>query len=490
MGRTTTGYYLMDGTLTRGRLIGTLVASNVSLGNMVYVCAIWGYSYGWSGVFWVAVCIIALTLGLIWAAPRFKGYIEDRNNSGSLHEYLQVAFDGGNPTKASRQFRFVTSAITLFSLLMALAIENHLCATILARILGWNEFLIVVLLTGFISLYSSRGGFKGVVYSDTAQAILFGIGLIMAFGLLYSVGNGNLHLAQFPSDIKSVVLGAGIPNAIGITVLGFGWTLVTADSWQRNCATRSLSTSVSGMAISGTILTITVIMCGIAGMAVKTVVEPNIPQGFAGSVSAGSLPWNDFFLLPQSTGLHVLLSLGLATGLFMAAISTTDTFLVVCSQTIVTDMLLGSGKGRSLGDLSEIENAKLTRIAQLTTGGIAVLVILCWVALKATKLLGDPVTLFYITYSVQFSLLVPVLITCTSLGRSRRAATQSVLAACIVTLAVGWVSWQAVLQGTKATVLHLAAADWLALLPVVTVFTGALMYAVVYAMDHKSNTHA
>lgn len=73
---TSRDFFLHGENLSLKPFIATLVSSNISLGNMVFICAMLGYFYGWSGVFWVRTTILLLGIGFVTYGKRFKEYVE------------------------------------------------------------------------------------------------------------------------------------------------------------------------------------------------------------------------------------------------------------------------------------------------------------------------------------------------------------------------------------------------------------------------------
>lgn len=128
-------YFLMGGNLKSIGFIGTMLSTNLSLGNFILISAIWGYLFGWSGMLWWTVNLVVNAIAYYWALPRFKSFIEDRSNSGSVHEYLAVNFDSREGTSsgdqvARRRLRLWASVATSICLLLATTFELHLASQI------------------------------------------------------------------------------------------------------------------------------------------------------------------------------------------------------------------------------------------------------------------------------------------------------------------------------------------------------------------------
>src|SRR5689334_14764519 len=63
---TLTAFFLMDGRLNLSGLVGTLATTNFSLGNMIFLSLIWGYSFGFSGIFWLCIGFVIAASVYVW----------------------------------------------------------------------------------------------------------------------------------------------------------------------------------------------------------------------------------------------------------------------------------------------------------------------------------------------------------------------------------------------------------------------------------------
>jgi hypothetical protein len=162
-------------------------------------------------------------------------------------------------------------------------------------------------------------------------------------------------------------------------------------------------------------------------------------------------------------------------GLIFAAISTTNTFLTVCSHSFTTDVLVGSLANRSFADLSDRENILYVGIGRAVIIGITVIVLICGVVLMLGGLLKDPLSFFFIAYSVQFALLAPMIFA--ALPATRRptpiGALTSIVTGFVTALIVGFGAWYLV-QIEADPILGLPPSDWITLTPVVTLVLGSL----------------
>jgi sodium/proline symporter len=179
-------FYLMGGKLHLPSFVGTLAATNFSLGNMIFLSLIWGYFFGFSGVLWLCIGFVLAALVYIWfvrSSRLVSGYIEDVTNSGSLHEYLYISYSDTNSPTAGRLLRLFASLATVLCVLIALTLELYLAIGLLAPVFHISVTAGFVALTALICLYSSIGGFFAVVKTDVLQGGLL-IFAVISLGFL------------------------------------------------------------------------------------------------------------------------------------------------------------------------------------------------------------------------------------------------------------------------------------------------------------------
>ena len=475
-------FYLGDG-LTLRKFVSTLVVTNLSLGNYIILCAIWGYFFGISGAIWVSIAIVLLVGVFYCVAPKFRDYIEDTENSGTLHEYLATRFVGAKGNPYAWRLRLTASLATVLCLSFALVLELVLAASLLAAILQRPDLAPIwfIILTACITAYASLGGYRAVVITDVIQAVCLMVG-VLGFGAIALM----LYPPQVPYstvfglDAYSILLGIGWANALSISVIGAGWFLVTMDTWQRACASRSLRVSKTGSLISGFLLILAVWVYSYIGIYARTAIEPIVTGSAAVEIlSKGLNPVADIVLLP---GVHsawggVPLAL-FFVGLIAAALSTADTFSIVCSHSIVSDLIIGLGQNRRFGDLTENQQRTFAFLGRAVTVGMGLIVLILWWLLSVLDLLRDPLTLFFLAYSIQFALLVPIVRSLGSSMGNAMAATFSVLVGIVVSLGIGLWAALNLQSGTVGTVIGMSFDQWLALSPVLAILAGAVVYMV------------
>jgi Na+/proline symporter len=180
------------------------------------------------------------------------------------------------------------------------------------------------------------------------------------------------------------------------------------DTWQRACAARSAQTAVDGMKWGTVGLLLGIAAFGSIGIYDHLVLMPSL--GGSPAFSGGLNPLTDLYLLEPTLSSFEAALLGfVAVAFVMAGMSTADTFLVVCGHSFVSDLLVGFGKGAKFGELTDRESRFFTGIGRATIVVMGVAVISMFFILSWLDLLGNPLALFYLAYSIQFALLAPMI---------------------------------------------------------------------------------
>ena len=475
--RDVSGFFLHGESLRLGSFVSTLVASNLSLGNMVFVCAILGYSAGLSGVLWVVLTILALGLGWLLMGPRFRGYINDRGNFGTLHDFLAASHCSGDPI-GQRRLKTIAASITCFSLFMAIVVEAHLGTMFASLVLGVPHVVLMALFVVSVVAYTAAAGFFAVVHTDIVQSFLLIVALVAAFALFSLLPEGSsLSSAGYSASPREVIGGVGWPTAVGLIVLGFFWLIATPDTWQRNAASRRFDTTLRGTLLGTGAMCVAVAAFAVLGMLVQMKVVPNVPPELSPSLSGGYFPLNDVFLLnleelgPFASCLGALF----ATGLVMAAISTIDTFLVVIGHVLNVDLGLTRQGVSNLKNLTREQDWFVLQRGRLIILLSPVAILAMWFLMMRGGWLRDPLSLFFVTYTLQFVVAVPLLAATVPRLRSYRDTTAQLLVSTMITAGIGCAAMFNL--GSTRTILGLDPASWMALLPLVPVLIGAAVYS-------------
>jgi Na+/proline symporter len=127
------------------------------------------------------------------------------------------------------------------------------------------------------------------------------------------------------------------------------------------------------------------------------------------SNSAGSNPLVDYFLVPKiHNNVHWVFIVLPGLAFLAAAMSTANTFLIVSGHSFVSDLLMVIAKKNTIHEIDKKNESTYISIARSVITGMGVFVILVWVVFNVTGLLNDPLSFFFIAYSIQFALLAPM----------------------------------------------------------------------------------
>lgn len=466
-------FFLMDGKLRLPGFIGTIVAANLSLGNFIVFICTWGYTFGFAGIVFFVCNLFLNVLGFVLFLPAFRSYIEDRSNNGTIHDYLSRAYGGDPHSTTAARIRFSASLVTVVCLSLAMVFELSLAVELLHPANLTQTIYLFGCLAGLIAFFTAYGGFRTLIASDIANAGILALGLIclifFVFKFSMAANTAPMHVSLTVQDIKNL----GWPNIVSILLIGSGWMLVAMDQWQRTCASRSFRVTFRGMIVYFFILSLFAVTFATWG-AFDHSILPNLLSGQASKSLAGSTnPLMDIAALPViGDGKFVVMFI--LSGLVFAAVSTTNTFLNVCSHSLTTDVLVGSFSHKEMGELSEKQNRLYVGIGRAVIIAISSTLVVAFALLTESGLLKDPLSFFFITYSVQFALLAPMIL---SILPMRFRPTPSTALASIyigfaVALIVGFGSWLLGRPGGPASIFGLAPSDWGTLTPVVTVLVG------------------
>ena len=282
-------YFLAGGNLKLGPFSASLAATNLSLGNFIFLGAIWGYFYGFSALLWLFIGFVLLAIGFLAYAPYLKSFIEYKKNTGTVHEYIAETYTEGSSGLYKKRIRLLASFATIITLIIATALELHLGALIASNMLGGSPFLWFVGLLISIAVYSAIGGYRAVIFTDILQGALLFLGLLVIIYLLFISSDMGVSWSTvtsvYPTSADHIFSDFEWHNMLSFAVIGFGWFLVTVDTWQRNSATRSIETSKKGI-ISGTaILYVFIAVYALIGMYDQSYILPKAEtiEGFTHS---------------------------------------------------------------------------------------------------------------------------------------------------------------------------------------------------------------
>lgn len=110
----------------------------------------------------------------------------------SVNEYLEKRFD--------RRVRLFASALFILRATIYLSIATYAPALVLSAATGWPVWTAVLLCGASTTLYTSMGGMKGVLWTDTVQFLVLVSGILCVLGAISILTPGGFagawHLAE------------------------------------------------------------------------------------------------------------------------------------------------------------------------------------------------------------------------------------------------------------------------------------------------------
>ncbi|HEX8527585.1 hypothetical protein [Allosphingosinicella sp.] len=473
---------MLDGKLQPKGFILTISAANLSLGNFIIFIAIWGYNFGATGLAVFLVNLLLNVVGFLLYLKVFRTYIEDRANSGTIHEYISTSYCRRGQERLCLIARLFASIVTVSGLALAILFELSLAVSLLQPRGILDSLYIFAGLAALIGLFTANGGFRTLFVSDGFNACLLGIGAVGLVILMWHYSHAT-GLAPYAEGVSFDGLRRiGLPAVISICVIGFGWMLVAMDQWQRACASRSYNTTWLGTSRYLIVVAAAAAVFATWGAFAANVLPTALPDA---TLSGGANPLADITLLAQSGSWGSVLALAAITGLVFAAVATTNTFLNVLSHSLTSDVLVGILARRGLHSFSPDTDRFLVSVARVLIVSVVALLIVLFAVFSNAGLMRDPLSFFFIAYSLQFALMGPMIVS--AVPKGYRPGGWSVNASLVVgflaAIFVGFGSW-AHMQRQGADILGLPPVDWLTLAPVVTVFVGLLPLIIGGLMGH------
>lgn len=316
----------MGGVVLAMTLVATYTSASSFLGGPGLAS---GFGMSWSWVAGVQIGATFLTLGVL--GKKFA-IIARRTNSVTIHDYLRARYD----SPAVVIICGIAMVIFFITQMIAQFIGG---ATLMQTVTGLPYWAGLLLFGAVVIIYTSVGGFKAVVTTDTIQGIVMTCGtFLMLFFVIRAAGGmdsivgaldaGNpgwdlMGKGQYGAEIAALRPGALISFwvLVGIAVLGLPQTAV-------RCMGFKDTESMHKAMIYGTVV-IGILMIGmhLAG----TFAFPLLPDGGLESTDQ-VIPYVVMKYMPAW-----------AAGLFLAAplaavMSTIDSLLILASATIIKDI--------------------------------------------------------------------------------------------------------------------------------------------------------
>lgn len=318
----------MGGVVLAMTLVATYTSASSFLGGPGLASS---FGMSWSWVAGVQIGATFLTLGVL--GKKFA-LISRRTNSVTINDYLRARYDS-------------PAVVIICGIAMVIFFTTQMIAqfiggaTLLQTVTGLPYWAGLLLFGAVVIIYTSVGGFKAVVTTDTIQGIVMTCGtFLLLFFVIHEAGGmtniissldaGNpgwdlMGKGEYGAEIAALRPGALISFwvLVGIAVLGLPQTAV-------RCMGFKDTESMHKAMIYGTVV-IGILMIGmhLAG----TLAYPLLPEGGLESTDQ-VIPYIVMKYMPDW-----------AAGLFLAAplaavMSTIDSLLILASATIIKDIYL------------------------------------------------------------------------------------------------------------------------------------------------------
>ena len=318
----------MGGFVLAMTLVATYTSASSFLGGPGLASS---FGLTWSWVAGVQIGAAFLTLGVL--GKKFA-MISRRTNSVTINDYLRARYD--SPAVV------IVCGIAMVVFFVTQMIAQFIGgATLMQSVTGLPYWAGLLLFGAVVIIYTSVGGFKAVVTTDTIQGIVMTIGtFLMLFFIIRAAGGmdniigsldaGNpgwdlMGKGEYGTEIAAMRPGALISFwvLVGVAVLGLPQTAV-------RCMAFKDTKSMHSAMIYGTVV-IGILMLGmhLAG----TFAFPLLPEGGLESTDQ-VIPYIVMTYMPAW-----------AAGLFLAAplaavMSTVDSLLILASATIIKDLYI------------------------------------------------------------------------------------------------------------------------------------------------------
>ncbi len=301
-----------------------------------------GISYT-SGMRSVAIAIPYL-LGM-FVFSGISGRIEEVGRTrgvSSIPELIELRY--------GKNVKYLIAALIGYTMMATVASQVSATATIFRMIggeIGITYEMGAIIATLIFIAYTAASGLFGVVYTDVVQFFML---LLFVYILLPGMSIGKLGglselIRNTPSEFFQMKLDGEL---IGMIMTNLVFTMAGAEMWQRAFAAKSKKAATKGMFWGTSVYALTILVTLGLGLAARQL-YPNIVEEF-GTADA-VIPTMVIRVLPIGiTGLTL-------AGLLSVMMSSADSYLLISTQTFVSDIW----KTRK-PDLSEKTELRISRV--------------------------------------------------------------------------------------------------------------------------------
>lgn len=305
----------------------------------------------------------------IWLAlPYFIGMIFFSMFSGRIHKvgvkYNIMSMPDLFERRYGKKVKLMIAGLVAYTMMATVAAQVSATATIL-QITGAKWGLTyemgAFIATVIFIIYTSASGLFGVVYTDVVQFVILilAVYIVLPIVALTRIGGMAELTRAIPAEMWNLKPDATI---LGYIFTNLIFTLAGAEMWQRAFASKTSKVASRGTLLGTLIYGATIIITLIIGLC-AVVLLPNLKETY-GTFDA-AIPALVIKCLPVGV-------VGIAiAGLLAVLMSTSDSYLLISTQTIITDILRVVKP-----DITEKKEVLLSRIITPLLGFIALIIAL------------------------------------------------------------------------------------------------------------------
>ncbi len=348
--KNTSDYYVAGRSLPTFMLVATICASVVGGSALM---GKGGYAYS-GGVVCIAIGLPYMIGMFIFSA--FSGKISalgQKYGFASMSEMMGYRF--------GKTVKYISAILVAYTSIATVGAQISATGTIISTIGGDQvSYLTGALIATVIFVaYTASSGLFGVVYTDVIQFIVliaFVYILLPIFGISEVGGLGELIKNTDPAKWNWNFT----PEIITLIVTNFIMTIAGAEFWQRAFAAKDKKTAFKSQFWGTSVYAVTIVITMFIGLAAALLL-PNLIEEYGTADYA--IPVMIVKYLPMG-----LAGLTLA-GMMSVMMSSADTYLLVSTQSIVSDIIKPNFKA-----MSEKKELLFSRIGSVVFGVFAFLV--------------------------------------------------------------------------------------------------------------------
>ena len=319
--------YLVNNRNTRTLpLVFTVLATFVGGGTSIGLMAL-GYESGFAAVAIGLAYVIGF--GIMW---KYAGRIRDygaRKKIYSFPHFLNHTYTSEGEKNFAKVFSATVSGVNIFIFFFILAAQFVAMASLLKFSFEIGYTTAVIISAIIIIAYTAIAGLSGVIITDTIQfiAIVIMIALIFIPGILTDTEMFS-RLGELPEEMLNGTQ-LGIVFLVGTPVFLSWSVLARMDIWQRILAAKSDKVARKVSLWSGLGMLPFYIIFPMVGMAIRLVIDYEIPPNETAGVAY-------LFIDRHSTGFLMAFAI---VGLLSALMSSGDSFLNIISISAIKDFV-------------------------------------------------------------------------------------------------------------------------------------------------------